>query len=131
MLTAIDLSIIKILNTLATQQSAPIENTDQDVKHFLDYCATHHNAKIRFVASKMILQVHSDAPYMNETKARSTASGHYLLGNNTQSGKPIVLNCAIHTLCKIIGVAASAAEAELRSLFLNTKETVKLRIVIQ
>ena len=68
---------------------------------------------------------------MNETKARSTASGHYFLGNNIKSGKPIVLNGAIHTLCKIIGVAASAAEAELGSLFLNTQETVKLRIALQ
>ena len=116
---------------MATQQSAPTENTDQDVKHFLDYCATHPDAKIRFFASKMILQVHSDASYMNETKARSTASGHYFLGNNIKSGKPIVLNGAIHTLCKIIGVAASAAEAELGSLFLNTQETVKLRISLQ
>ena len=68
-------------------------------------------------ASEMILQVHSDASYMNETKARSTASGHYFLGNNIKSGKPIVLNGAIHTLCKIIGVAESAAEAEMGSLF--------------
>ena len=76
----------------------------------------------------MILQVHSDTSYMNDAKACSTASGHYFLGNNIKSGKPIVLNGAIHTLCKTTGVAASAAEAELGSLFLNTKETVKLRI---
>ena len=68
---------------------------------------------------------------MNDTKACSTASGHYFLGNNIKSGKPIFLNGAIHTLCKIIGVAAFAAEAELGSLFLNTQETVKLRIDLQ
>ena len=68
---------------------------------------------------------------MNETKARSMDSGHYFLSNNIKSGKPIVLNGAIHTLCKIIGVAASAAEAELGSLFLNTKEKVKLQIALQ
>ena len=127
----IDLTIIKTLNTLATQQSAPIENTDQDVKHFLGYCATHTDAKIRFFASKIILQVHSDESYMNETKAHNTSSGNYFLGNNIKYGKPIVLNGAIHTLCKIIEVAASAAEAELGSLFLNTQETVKLRIALQ
>ena len=68
----------------------------------------------------MILQVHSDVSYMNETKARSTASGHYFLGNNIKSGKPNILNGAIHTLFKMVGVAASAAEADLGSLFLNT-----------
>ena len=101
---AIDLTIIKTLNTLAKQQSAPTENTDQDVKHFLSYCATHPDAKIHFFVSEMILQVHSDVSYINETKARSKSSGHYFPGKNIKSGKPIVLNGAIHTLCKIIGV---------------------------
>ena len=79
----------------------------------------------------MILQVHSDAAFMNETKARSTASRHYFVGNNIKSGKPILLNGAIHTLCKITGVAASTAEAELGSLFLNTQETVTLQIALK
>ena len=125
---AIQLTIIKTLNTLSTQQSTPTENTNQDVKKFLNYCATHPDAKIIFFASKMILQVHSDASYMNETKARSTASGKYFLGNYIKSGKTIFFNGAIRTLCKIIGVAASADEAELGSLFLNTQETLKLLI---
>ena len=34
-------------------------------------------------------------------------------------------------MCKIIGVAASASEAELGGLFLNAEETVKLRIALQ
>ena len=82
-------------------------------------------------ASKMILQVHSDVSYMNETKACSTTSGDYFPGNNIKSGKPIVLNGTIHTLCKIIEVSASAAEAETVSLLFNTQEIVKLRIVLQ
>ena len=117
--------------TLATQQSAPTENTDQDVKQFLDYCATHPDSKIRFFESEMILQFHSDASYMNETKECSAASGHYLLGNKIKYGKPIILNGNIHTLCKIIGVSASAAEDELGSIFLNTQETVKLQTDLQ
>ena len=82
-------------------------------------------------ASNMILQFHPDASYINGTKARSTASGNHFLGNNIKSERPIVLNSAIHTLCKIVGVAASAAEAELGSLFLNMQETLKLRIDLQ
>ena len=76
--------------------------------------------KYDFFASEMILQVHSDASYMNETKALSTDSENYILGNNMQYRKPIFLKGAIHTLCEIIEVAASASEAELRSLLLNT-----------
>ena len=79
----------------------------------------------------MILQVHSNAAYMNETRARSTSSGNFPLGNQIKKGKPIFLNGSIHTLCKVIAVAASAAEAELGSLFLNAQETVKLHIALQ
>ena len=79
----------------------------------------------------MILQVHSDKLYMNETKQSSTSNGKYFLGNNINSGKKIVLNGAIHTFCKIIGVAASTDEAELGILFLNTQETVMLCIALK
>ena len=82
------------------------KNADQDVKNFLGYCATHPDSKIRFFASKMILQVHSDTSNMDETKARSTASEHYFRGNSKKSGKSISLNRSIHILCIIIGVAA-------------------------
>ena len=68
---------------------------------------------------------------MNKTKVRSTASGHLPLGNQIKEGKPIFLNGAIHTLCKVISVADSAAEAELGNIFLNAQETVKLRISLQ
>ena len=127
---AINITIIKALNTLATQQSKPTEKTERHIKQFLDYCALHKDAKIRYFASDMILQIHSDAAYMNETKARSTAGGHFFLGNKIIKNKPIFLNGAIHTLCKVIGVAALAAEAELGSLFLNTQEAVKLRLAL-
>ena len=66
-----------------------------------------------------------------KTKAHSTFSGNYFLGNNIKYGKQIFLNDSIHTLCKIIETAASAAEAKLGSLFLNTQETVKLHIYLQ
>ena len=52
---AINLTITKTLNSSATQQSAPTENTEQDVKPFLHYYATHLDSKIRFFASEMIL----------------------------------------------------------------------------
>ena len=49
-----------------------------------------------------------------------------------QDGKPIILNGAILVLCQILKVvAASAAEAELGALFLNTKEAKVIRITLE
>ena len=66
---AIDITILKAINMLATQQAKPTVTTENHMKQFLDYCATHPDAKIRYFASNMILQIHSDAAYINETKA--------------------------------------------------------------
>ena len=128
---AIDITILKALNTLATQQAKPTVTTEKRIHQFLDYLATHPDAKIRYFASDMLLQIHSDAAFMNETRARSTAGGHYFLGKPIHPKRPIFLNGAVHTLCKVFGVAASAAEAELGSLFLNAQEAVKLRIALE
>ena len=70
----------------------------------------------------MILQVHSDAGYANEKRARSRAGGHFFLSNNNSSAPN---NGAILTMSTIIkAVMSSAAEAELGALFLNAKEAV-------
>ena len=49
------------------------------MKKFLDYAATHPDAKIRFVASDMQLWIHSDASYLSKPKARSRAGGYFYL----------------------------------------------------
>ena len=47
------------------------------MEELLDYAATHSDAKIRYRESEMILQIHTDASYLSEPKARSRAAGHY------------------------------------------------------
>ena len=80
----------------------------------------------------MILQVHSDASYLSEPKARSRAAGHFFLGWLPKANQPIKLNGAIYTLCTVLKfVAASAAEAELGALFLNVKEARVIRLILQ
>ena len=76
---AVDITILKALNSLSAEQSKPTINTYKKCRHLLDYCATYPNATIRYYPSEMILQIHSDASYLNESKARSTAGGHYFL----------------------------------------------------
>ena len=89
----------------------------------LDYLATNPNATLRYYASDMILNIHSDASYLSERNGRSRASGHYFMGWMPVANEPIKLNGAVHTLCTILKfVAASAAEAELGALFLNIKQ---------
>ena len=60
----------------------------------------------------MLLQLHSDASYLNKKHGYSTAGGHSFLGNNVKDNKPIFLNDVVHTLCTILKhVFTSSAEA--------------------
>ena len=71
----------------------------------------------------MILIVHSDASYLKALKAQSCAGGYFFLGSIPWDNEPIIINGAIHITCTILKlVAASAAEAELGTLFLNAQE---------
>jgi hypothetical protein len=93
------------------------------------YC--NPDAKIRYPASDMILNVHSDASYLSAPRAHSRAGGYFFLGSIPANGDPIKLNGAIHITCTILKlVAASAAKAELGALFLNAQEAKILRLTL-
>ena len=89
------------------------------MKQFLDYCATHPNAGVRFVASDMMLALHPDASYLSEPESKSRAAGHFFLGKqNNESFN----NGSIMTISKIIKhVMSSASEAETTATFYNCK----------
>ncbi len=71
----------------------------------------------------MVMNIHSDASYLTEPKARSRKCGNFFMGRMPKDNKPIKLNSALHTLCSILQfVVASAAEAKLGALFLNRQE---------
>ena len=65
------------------------ELTMKRYHHFLDYMATHLNEKIRYYASDMVLNVHSDASYLSAPNARSQAAGYYFLGSVPKNCQPI------------------------------------------
>ena len=89
----------------------------QLVEQLLDYMHTNPDAVIRFRASDMILNLHSDANYLSAACGRSRAGGYFFLGSLPQNGKPIFLNGNIKITFEIIKiVAASAATAELGAL---------------
>jgi hypothetical protein len=120
---AVDMTVLMALSTIASEQTKGTERTMEKAMQVLDYLATHPDATIRFRATDMVMNIHSDASYLSESQSRSRACGHFFLGWLPVEGQPIRLNGAFHTLCSILRfVVASAAEAELGALFLNCQE---------
>jgi len=78
---AVDPTKLMALSEISSQQSALTENTMKRVNQFLDYTWTHPDAIIRYRASDMILNVHSDASYLSAPKAHSRAGGYFFLGS--------------------------------------------------
>ena len=69
---------------------------------------------------------------MNEPGAKSTEGGHHFMSSAPKNGHAIKLNGAVHSLCTFFKrVAASAAEAELGALFLNSQEAKMMRLMLQ
>jgi hypothetical protein len=129
---AVNPTILMALSAIASQQALPTEDTRNHITQFLDYMATHPDAKIRYRASNMVLNVHSDASYLSAPHAQSRAGGYFFLGSTPRDRSPIQINGAVHvtcTICKL--VAASAAEAELGTLLLNAQEAKVIRLVFE
>ena len=86
----------KVLSSIAGRQAKAIEKLEDEVKWFLDYCSTHPNATIRFVASEVIFALHSDGSHLSEAGSKSRAAGHFYLTNkddkDTNNGAILVLS---------------------------------------
>ncbi len=94
--------------------------TEEWVTQLLDYLHTHKDATIRYIASDMVLNVHSDASYLSESCACSRLGGTFFLGCIPTDNMPIQLIGPIlvgGSICKF--VVASVAKAELGALFYN------------
>ena len=73
----------------------------------------------------MVLAAHSDAEYLNVTKAHSRAGAHRMLSENVPAP---TYNGPVLTVAQIIqNVMSSAAESELAGLFICAKAMVPLR----
>ena len=125
------MTILTALNEIASQQLKPSQRTMHRVAQLLDYMATNPDAVIRFRASDLILNLHSDASYLSAARGRSRAGRYFFLGSLPKNGNPIFLNGNIAITCAIIKiVAASAAEAELAALFINAQEARVIRLIL-
>jgi hypothetical protein len=84
---AVDPTVLMQLNDIATEQTKATEKTQAATNQMLDYLATHPSATIRYHASDMILNIHSDASYLSVSNARSRLGGLFFLGKNQPSKK--------------------------------------------
>ena len=91
--------------------------------------ATHPDAILTFKASDMVLHVHSDVSYLTESRARSRAEGHFFMSNK---GAEPPNNGAIINVAQIIkSVMSSAAEAKIGALFINTRQAIPARHLLE
>ena len=126
---AVDSSLLVPISAIASQAATPTTDTLKQANQLLDYIATQEDAIITYSASEMILNVHSDAGYLNEAKARSRAGGHFFLSTNKDSPPN---NGAILNIAHIIkNVMSSATEAELAALYIMAREAVYIRIILE
>ena len=126
---AVDSTLLTPLSAIASNQSNPTTDTLAKAEQFLDYVSSQEEAVLTYNASEMILGSHSDASYLCEPKARSRAGGHFFLSNNDPFPPN---NGAILNIAQIIkNVMTSAAEAELAGLYINAKEAIYIRLILQ
>ncbi len=133
---AVDSTMLVALNAISASQSKATENTAAAIVHLLDYAATHPNAILRYQRSDMVLHIHSDASYLSAPEARSRAGGHHFLSSRpadptkAPSRQP-TNNGSIHAECSVLrNVMASAAEAEIGALYINSQTAEVFRTTL-
>ena len=107
---AVDNKLLVSLSAIGPQQASATHRKNEAIDQILDYCATYPSDGILYCSSNMVLCVHSDAGFHNESKGRSRAGAHTLL---SETGAMPQWNGPVLTLAKIIKfVMSSASEAE-------------------
>ncbi len=126
---ALDSTLLCPISALVAQSSNPTKDTMRCATQLLDYLGTQEEAILTYIASNMILAVHSNASYLSKPKARSRASGHFFLSSNKQL---LLNNGAILNIAHIIkNVMSLATDAELAALYIMAREAVYIRIILK
>jgi hypothetical protein len=106
------------------------ETMVEKLTQLLNYCATNPNATLQYAASDMVLHIHLDASYLLESKTRSRIGGHFFLSSATNSTNHIH-NGLILTISTVYKNALSSVmEAEVAGTFVNAKERVNVRNIL-
>ena len=133
---AVDLTMLKAIGSLATQQAQPSKATMKGIVKVLSYAAAHPDAQIQHRASNMVLWIDSNASNLSEAKSRSTSAGyHFLSDRPADPARPPqpnniepMHNAPVYVVCDIMKeVVSAASEAELAGLFDIGKEACPIR----
>jgi hypothetical protein len=117
------------LNDIETEQTKATEKTQAATNQMSEYLATHPDATIRYHASDMILNIHSDASYLSVSNARSRLGGLFFLGK--KSPEQETLNRSILNVAAVIkNVVASSAESKVGACFHNAQSGAPLRVTL-
>jgi hypothetical protein len=126
---AVDPTVFMPLNDITTEQTKDTEKTQAATNQMLDYLATRPDATIRYHASGMVLNIHSDASYLSVFNARIRLGVLFFLGNTSPEQETI--NGSILNVAAVIkNVVASAAESEVGACFHNAQSGAPLRVTL-
>ena len=77
---AVDMTVLAALSTIAIEQMKATKRMMDRCIQLLDYLASNQDAKVRFHASDMVMNIHSNASYLSESGSQSQACGHFFMG---------------------------------------------------
>jgi hypothetical protein len=119
------------VNVLTSEQKKATVTTSDKLILLLNYCTAHPEAKLRYHASDMILNIHRDASSLSEIEANSIEGGLFYMGSNKDRNTRLT-NGAILIISTILKhVMSSAAKEEIGSVFLNAKEATVLCTMLE
>jgi hypothetical protein len=123
-----DITALEAVTTLSSLQSKPTASVLASQERLLGYLAKFPNHCRVIRPSSMLLQIHSDASYLSLPNSGSKAGGFHTLGDHT----PHFINSSIDCISTRIPVkVASAAEAELASVYANAQLAVPERLTLK
>ena len=127
MLTA----VVYIATHLSKAQWDKINNR---INNFLDYAATHPDAKVTYPKSDMHLWVHIYAFYLTGPKEKSRAGGYHYFSNKPKfpiqsEYPPLKYSHPVLVLSKVIGaIITSTQEYETVGNYINSKDSLPIRL---
>jgi hypothetical protein len=128
---AVDPTLIMPINVLASEQTQVTADTADKVIKLLNYCSTHPDTKLRYHASGMILNIHSDASYLSERDAKSRAGGFFYMGSSADTANKLTNGEILIISTVLKHVMSSAAAAKIGAVFINAKEGTVLRTTLE
>jgi hypothetical protein len=70
----------------------------------------------------MVLYIQGDVSYLSEIEAKSRAGGFFYIGNSANTAKKLTSGAILIISTVLKHVMSLAAEAEIRAVFINSKE---------